>query len=123
MKCGDGRTGVIHEVEKRIITYFTGVNPVDGDVYEDAFEELFFIYGVPVSGYCGGGSIPLIDDTPDFWTDEIPTVIAEPIKEYFQKENIELSDEDEKKWSQLVLDIKQNLIKYYRLSYRFFQEI
>lgn len=116
IKMGDEYSGDIHEIKKRRICYYTGVNPEDGDVYEDCEDELFLIYGVPVSGWCGGGSFPLTDNTP--WNDEVSRVIFEPLVNYFKKQKSEVSDEEKRIWSNIIDEIKDNLYKYYKFSYR-----
>lgn len=118
IKSGEAHTGVIHEIQKHTVEYFTGVDPNDGDVISDFVEELFLEYGVPISGWDGGGSFPLRDNYPWYSSDEIPCLIAEPIKKYFEENNIELSDEEAKKWGSIVLAIKDNLYNYYHFTYR-----
>lgn len=116
--CGEAHPGVIHEIHKRTIEYFTGVDPRDGDVISDFVDELFLEYGIPISGWDGGGSFPLRDNYLWYSSDEIPKLIAEPIRKHFQDKNIQLSDEEAKKWGSIVLAIKDNLYKYYNFTYR-----
>ena len=116
INCGGSHNGEIHEIMKTRVCYFTGVDYRNGDVYEECFDELFLIYGVPVSGYCGGGSFPLKNNKPLWWTDEVEKVIAEPIRE--QLKDTVLSDEDKEWWTGLVTDIKKNLGEYYSFYYQ-----
>lgn len=118
IKSGEAHTGVIHEITKRTIEYFTGVDPRDGDVISDFSDELFIEFGVPVSGYEGGGSFPLKDNYPISYSDEVPKVIAEPIQKYFNDKNITLSEIEKKEWSDVVIAVKDNIYKYYQLHYR-----
>ena len=118
IKCGEGYSGIIHEIRKVNIEYFTGVDPRDGDVISDFVDELFIEYGVPISGWDGGGSFPLRDWTPWYSSNEIPRLIAEPIKKHFTDHNITLSEEENKQWGNIVSAIKENLYKYYSFRYR-----
>lgn len=114
----EAHTGVIHEITKRTIEYFTGVDPRDGDVISDFSEELFLEFGVPVSGWDGGGTFPLRDNYPWYSSGEVEKVIAEPLRDYFKEHNIHLSEDEANKWSDIVRAIKDNLYKYYSLTYQ-----
>lgn len=118
IKSSEAHTGVIHEITKRTIEYFTGVDPRDGDVISDFSDELFIEFGVPVSGWDGGGTFPLRDNYPWYSSGEVEKVIAEPIREYFKENDITLSEEEAHKWSDVTRVIKDNLYKYYSLTYR-----
>ena len=118
LKCCESHSGVIHEITKMTIEYFTGVDPRDGDVISDFSDELFLEFGVPVSGWDGGGTFPLRDNYPWYSSGEVEKVIAEPLRDYFKEHNIHLSEDEANKWSDIVRAIKDNLYKYYSLTYR-----
>ena len=115
IKVGDYHTGIIHNIEKKNISYLIGTYD---NVDEEYYDELFLQYGIPISGYEGGGSVPLTDNTPDIWSDEVSKVIAEPIINYFKENNISLTIKENKEWGGIVEEIKNKLFQNYHLEYR-----
>ena len=120
IKSGESHAGVIHEIHKSEVCYLVGTYD---DVGEECEDELFLIYGVPISCFEGGGSFPLTDNKPWGFSDEINSVIAQPIIKYFTKDGeYELkkiiTPQEAKEWGSVIEDIKTELLHYYSFSYR-----